>query len=104
METDGDGSEGTSPSRQGAGIETSVPRNSSTAAAELQNCSENFADSSRVFHPEALYRRRGVVRGQPGAPHTRVARPGPGPFHLCVRAASGPSTALFRSSGSFWEK
>jgi hypothetical protein len=28
METDGDGSGGTSPSRQGAGTETSVPRNS----------------------------------------------------------------------------
>jgi hypothetical protein len=39
---DGDGSGGTSPSRQGAGTETSVPRNSSVAAAELQNSfSEN---------------------------------------------------------------
>jgi hypothetical protein len=56
METDGDGSGGTSPSWQGAGTETSVPRNSSTAAVELRNCSENFADSSRVFRPEALYR------------------------------------------------
>jgi hypothetical protein len=37
METDGDGSGGTSPSRQGAEIETSVPRNSSAAAAELRN-------------------------------------------------------------------
>jgi hypothetical protein len=35
METDGDGSGGTSPSRQGAGTETYVPRNSSVAAAEL---------------------------------------------------------------------
>jgi hypothetical protein len=34
---DGDGSEGTSPSRQGAGTDTFVPRNSSVAAAELQN-------------------------------------------------------------------
>jgi hypothetical protein len=104
METDGDGSGGTSPSRQGAETETSVPRNSSAAAAELRNCSGNFTDSLRVFHPEASYRRRGVVRGQPGAPHTRVARPGPGPRHLCVRAASGPPPALFRSLGSFREK
>jgi hypothetical protein len=37
METDGDGSGGTSPSRQGAGIETSVPQNSSMAVAELRN-------------------------------------------------------------------
>jgi hypothetical protein len=101
METDGDGSGGTSPSRQGAGTETSVPQNLSTMAAALRNCSGNFVDSLRVFRPEALYRQRGVVRGQPGAPHTRVARPGPGPHHLCVRAVSGPPLALFRSSGSF---
>jgi hypothetical protein len=44
METDGDGSEGTSPSRQGAGTETSVPRNSSVVAAELRNCSGKNAD------------------------------------------------------------
>jgi hypothetical protein len=37
METDGDGSRGTSPSRQGAGTETSVPRNSLVAVAELRN-------------------------------------------------------------------
>jgi hypothetical protein len=104
METDGDGFGGTSPSWQGAGIETSVPRNTSAAAAELRNCSGNFANSLRVFCPEASYRRRGVVRGQPGAPHTRVARPGPGPRHLCVRAAFGPPLALFWSSGSFQEK
>jgi hypothetical protein len=41
---------------------------SSTAAA-LRNCSGKNADSPRVFHPEALYRRRGVVRGLPGRPH-----------------------------------
>jgi hypothetical protein len=104
METDGDGFGGTSPSRQGTGTETSVPLNLSSMTAELQNCSGNFADSPRVFRPEASYRRRSIIRGQPGAPHTRVARPGPGPRHLCVRAASGPPPALFRSSGSFWEK
>jgi hypothetical protein len=37
METNGDGSGGTSPSRQGAGIETSVPQNSSVAVAEMQD-------------------------------------------------------------------
>ena len=104
METDGDGSRGTSPSRQGAGTETSVPQNLSSTAAELRNCSGKIIDPPRVFRPEALYRRRGIVRGQPGAPHTRVARPGPGPRHLCVRAASGPPPALFRSLGSFREK
>jgi hypothetical protein len=104
METDGDGSGGTFPFWQGVGTETSVPQNLSSTAAAMRNCSGNFADSLRVFRPEASYRRRGVVRGQLGAPHTRVARPGPGPCHLCVRAASGPPPALFRSSGSFREK
>jgi hypothetical protein len=37
METYGDGSGGTSPSRQGTETETSIPRNSSTVAAELRN-------------------------------------------------------------------
>jgi hypothetical protein len=50
--------------------QTSVPRNSSAATAELRNCSGKNADSSRVFHPEALYRQRGVVKGLPGLPHT----------------------------------
>jgi hypothetical protein len=104
METNGDGSGGTSPSRQGAGTETSVPRNLSTAAVELQNYFWKIADSPRVFRPEALYRRRGIVRGQPGAPHTRWARPGAGPRPLRVRAASGPPLALFQSSGSFRKK
>jgi hypothetical protein len=40
------------------------------AAVELWNCSGNFADSSRVFHPEASYRRRGIVRSGPRPPHT----------------------------------
>jgi hypothetical protein len=39
-------------------------------AAELRNSFWKIADSSRVFCPEALYRRRGIVRGLPGAPHT----------------------------------
>jgi hypothetical protein len=37
MKTDGDGSGGTFPSWQGAETETSVLRNSSSAAVELQN-------------------------------------------------------------------
>jgi hypothetical protein len=44
METDGDGSGGTSLSRQGAGTETSVPRNSSAAAVELRNSFWKLAD------------------------------------------------------------
>jgi hypothetical protein len=44
METDGDGSRGTSLSRQGAGTETSVPQNSSSMAAALQNSFWKIAD------------------------------------------------------------
>jgi hypothetical protein len=104
METDGDGSGGTSPSRQGAGTETSVPRNSSTAAAELRNSFWKFADSSSVFRREAFYRRRGAVRRRPGGSHHRGAWPGAGSCPLMVRLAPGPPPALVRSSILFREK
>jgi hypothetical protein len=64
METDGDGSGGTSPSRKGAGIETYVPQNSSAAAVKLRNCSGKNVDSPRVFPSRGLYRRKGIVRGR----------------------------------------
>jgi hypothetical protein len=54
METDGDGSGGTSPSRQGAGTETSVPQNSSATAAELRNCFRKIAESPGFFVPRLL--------------------------------------------------
>jgi hypothetical protein len=54
MEIDGDGSGGTSPSRQGAGTETSVPRNSSVAAAELRNCFWKIAESLGFSVPRLL--------------------------------------------------
>jgi hypothetical protein len=101
METDGDGSRGTFPSRQGAATETSVPRNSSTAAAELRNCFWKIAESPRVFHPEASYRRRGDVRGGARLPHAGPARLGPWPREPCVRRPGGPSPTLLRISGSF---
>jgi hypothetical protein len=37
---------------------------------ELRNCSGNFADTFRVFRPEALYRQRGIIRSGPRPPHT----------------------------------
>jgi hypothetical protein len=43
METDGDGSGGTSPSRQGAKTETFVPQNLSSMVAVLRNCSRKNA-------------------------------------------------------------
>jgi hypothetical protein len=73
-------------------------------AAELRNCFWKIAESPRVFRPEALYRRRGIARGQPGAPHTWVARPGPGPRQPCVREACGPSPSSLRMSGCSREK
>jgi hypothetical protein len=90
METDGDDTGGTAPSRPGARTETSVPRNSSAAAAELRNSFWKFADCFRVFRPEASYRRRGVVRSGSGPPHHRWARPGPRPRPLMVRLPSDP--------------
>jgi hypothetical protein len=68
METDGDGSGGTSPSWQGAGTETYVPRNSSMVA-ELRNSFWKIADCFRVFRREALNRRRGGIRRRPVPPH-----------------------------------
>ena len=66
---DGDGSGGNSPSRQGAGTETSVPRILSAMAAELRNFSWMEADSSRVFASGGIYRRKGEVGGRLGGPH-----------------------------------
>jgi hypothetical protein len=104
METDGDGSGGTSPSRQGARTEASIPRNLASTAVALRNCSRNFVDSFRVFCPEALYRQRGDVGSGPRPPHTMAARPGPGLRQPGVRAACGPSPTPLRISRSFRKK
>jgi hypothetical protein len=91
METDEDGSGGSSPSRQSAGTETSVPQNSSAAAAELRNSFWKFSDSPRVFRREATYRRRSVVRRRSGWSHNRWARPGAGPRPLLCGQPLAPS-------------
>jgi hypothetical protein len=54
IETDGDGSGGTSPSRQGAETETSVPQNLSSTTAALRNCSGKNADCFRVWTSEGF--------------------------------------------------
>jgi hypothetical protein len=97
IETDGDGFRGTSPSWQGAGIETSVPQNLSSTAAALQNCSRKNADCSRVFRREALYRRRGIVRRWTRRAHHGWARPGARPRPPVVWPASGPPPSHLRS-------
>jgi hypothetical protein len=50
------------------------PRNSSVAAAELHNSFSKNTDRFRVFRPEALYRRRGGVRGSTRPPHHGAVR------------------------------
>jgi hypothetical protein len=47
IETNGDGSGGTFPSRQGARTETPIPQNLSSMAAALGNYSGENADSFR---------------------------------------------------------
>jgi hypothetical protein len=93
---DGDGSGGTYPSRQGAGTETSVPRNWSSMGAALQNFTGKNAKRFRVFAMEALYRQRCDVRGQPWPTHHRVARPR---GHLCHQVVWWPLTSLRLSFG-----
>jgi hypothetical protein len=70
-------------------------------AAELRNSFWKIAESSRVFRPEALYRRRGDVRSGPRPPHTMAARPGPGPRRPCMWGPGGPSPTPLRISRSF---
>jgi hypothetical protein len=66
---DGDGSEGNSPSQQGAGTETSVPRNWSSMAAALRNFSWIEAYSFRVFMLGQFIGGRAMLEGARGA-HT----------------------------------
>ena len=72
---DGDGSGGNSPSRQGAGTETSVPRNLSSMAAELGVVFCEILRGVRVFSAGAIYGPKGSVRGCTRQPHHPSARP-----------------------------
>jgi hypothetical protein len=91
---DGDSSEGNSLSRQGAGTETSVPRNCSSMAAALRNFSWMDAGRFRVFASEAIYRRNDDVRGHPRGPHHGLARPegGAPPGGVATSVPSSVST------------
>jgi hypothetical protein len=88
---DGDGSGGNSPSRQGAGTETSVPRKWSSMAVAMWNFSWMDANSVRVFVSEAIYRRKGEVGGRPRGPHHGQARPEVDPRHPMVWPPPGSS-------------
>jgi hypothetical protein len=91
---DGDGSEGNSPSRQGAGTENFVPQNWSLMVAALRNFSWMDGDSFRVFTSEGIYRRKGNVRRHPGGPHHLVEWPGGDPCHPMVWPTPGPPPSL----------
>jgi hypothetical protein len=103
METDGDDSGGTSPSRQGAETETSVPRNLSSMAAALQNSSGNFADFLGFSVPR-LYIGEGASSG--GYQGTLTHRGhGQGLAALVCGALVAPLRLLFGSleaSVKFW--
>jgi hypothetical protein len=94
---DGDGSGGNSSSWQGAETETYVPRNWSSTAAALRNFTWENVDRFRVFASEALYRRRGDVRGHQGGPHHSLARLGVNPHHGMVWPAPGSPPSLLWS-------
>jgi hypothetical protein len=104
VETNGDGSGGTSPSRQGARTKTSVPRNLSSMAAALRNYSGKILIDLGFGLQKALNRRRGGARGPPGGPHHPWARPGGVARPLMVCLPSGPPPTLVRSSVHFREK
>jgi hypothetical protein len=73
-------------------------------AAALRNFSGKNADSFRIFASETFYRRKGDVRGQPGAPHLVVVRPGGHPRHPMVCEPPGPPPALLRTSSRVEKK
>jgi hypothetical protein len=105
METDGDGFGGTSPSRQGAETETSVPQNSSVVVAELRNSFWEIADPLGFSVPR-LYIGEGASLGACQGALTRRGH-GQGPDHaaLFCGALVAPLCLLFGSleaSVNFW--
>jgi hypothetical protein len=62
----------------------------SVGAAELQNSFSKNVDWFRVLAPKGTYRRKGGVKGGPGAPHQRVVRPEVHPRHPLVWWVPGP--------------
>jgi hypothetical protein len=89
METDGHGSGGTSPSRQGAGTETSVPQNLSSTAAALRNCSGKTLIVLGFSVPR-LYIGEGVASGGDQGGLTTRGSGQPWPRPLMVRLAPSP--------------
>jgi hypothetical protein len=92
------------PVLQGAGTETSVPRNWSSMVAALWNFLWMDVDSFRVFTSEGIYRRKGDVREHLGGPRHLVARPGSDLRHPMVWPAPGPPPSLLWTPSSCREK
>jgi hypothetical protein len=88
---DRDDSRGNSPSRLGAGTETSIPQNLSSMAAALWNFSWMDANLFRVFASGAIYRRKGDFGGYSRGPHHSQARPEVGQHHGMVWPPPGSS-------------
>jgi hypothetical protein len=63
-----------------------------------RRCCETLSGKTPIdlgfSHRRLFYRRRGVVRGHPGAPHHSVARPGVQPHHQVVWPPPGPPSSL----------
>jgi hypothetical protein len=70
------------------------------AAEELRDFFSKNTDRFRVFHPEALYRRRGGAGGSTGPPHHVAAR-ARGACHHMVSLPSGPLRLSFGPRPSF---
>jgi hypothetical protein len=105
METDGDGSGGTSPSWQGVGTETSIPRNLSTMVADLRNSFWKIADSLGFSVPRLYIGEGASSGGCQGALTHRGRGQGPGRAALLCGALVAPLRLLFGSleaSVNFW--
>jgi hypothetical protein len=103
METDGDGSGGTSPSRQGAGTETSIPQNLSSTAAALRNYSGKNAIVLGFSVPRLLIGEKAA--SEVGKGGLTIGGRGQGLRRpLVVRVPSGPPPAPVWSSSFLWAK
>ena len=98
VEIDGDGSRGTSLSRQGAGTGILVPRSLMAMAAEIGIASGEKGSGIRVSSTRCKYMPKGGIRGGQGCPGAPPARPGVGPragYLGCPWLPSGPTSGAW---------
>ena len=95
---------GTSPSRQGAGTETSVPRiGVSRWRWRPWSLSGVSSIGPAFLGRKGFYRRRGGAGGHLGAPHPKPARPGSGPRRLMVWGPRASTSLALLAPSVFWE-